>query len=253
MGKSILVVDDEAAVTLALEGFFRHKGYEVLKAFYGDQALKQIQQHRPSLVILDLQMPGINGVEVLEKIRSDYPGTHVFVITGFSHQYQEQLQKLKVEKVWTKPVSLTDLTREVEALLEGPKRPAGSPRPATGAEELRLLFVEGSQDAYEQILKPYFESEERTLRCRTALAKDPEEALRLAGEFKPHLIVVDGSRMPVGVEAGRLAARLAGVSDRPLEMILTEIPSSDYQIGADPSARLERLEEAVRAAARKHR
>ena len=84
MGKSILVVDDEAAVTLALEGFFRHKGYEVLKAFYGDQALKQIQQHRPSLVILDLQMPGINGVEVLEKIRSDYPGTHVFVITGLT-------------------------------------------------------------------------------------------------------------------------------------------------------------------------
>ncbi len=40
MGKSILVVDDEAAVTFALEGFFRQKGYEVLKAFYGEAATK---------------------------------------------------------------------------------------------------------------------------------------------------------------------------------------------------------------------
>jgi len=253
-GKSILVVDDEAAVTLALEGFFRQKGYEVLKAFYGDQALQQIEQKRPSVVILDLQMPGINGIQVLEKIRSDYPEIKTLVITGFLDDYQEQLERLKADKIWTKPVSLTDLTRAVESLLEGSKPPDSSAAKNSAGRSggVRILFVEGSPEVYEQTLKPYFEAEERSLHCRTALARDPEEALRLIGEFKPQLVVLDGSRMPVGVNSGKLAARLTDAPDAPLEVILVEIPSKEFQIGETPFARLERLEEAVQEAARKH-
>lgn len=253
MGKAILVVDDEAAVTFALEGFFRQKGYEVLKAFYGDQALEQIKQKQPSVVILDLQMPGMDGMAVLEKIRSDYPDTKVLVMTGFLEQYQEQMGRLKANKTLTKPVSLMELTREVEELLDGKARlPAASSAPPW-KKEIRLLFVEGSRKAYEKILKPYFESEERPLRCLTALARDPEEALRVAGEFKPQLVILDGSRMPVGVDAGRLAAQLTGVSEKTAEVILVEISSADYRMGVATAKRLERLEEAVLKAARKHR
>ena len=252
MSKSILVVDDEAAVTLSLEGFFRHKGYEVLKAFYGDQALQQIEQKRPAVVILDLQMPGLNGVEVLKKIRTDYPEIKTLVITGFSDQYREQLDQLKAEKVWTKPVSLMELTRAVDSMLEGSpdgERSAAGPG-APGRP--RLLFVEGSQEVYEQALKPYFEAEERGVRCQTAAARDPDEALRLAQEFKPHLIVVDSTRLPVGVEGGRLAARLTGGRETPVEVILVEFPSKEFQFGEIPVERLKKLEEAVRRAAGKH-
>ena len=254
MKKSILVVDDEAAVTLSLEGFFRQKGYEVLKAFFGDQALQQIEKKRPSVVILDLEMPGINGIQVLEKIRSDYPEIKTLVITGFSDTYQDQLQKLKAEKVWTKPVSLTDLTRAVEAMLQGsePAPPSAAKAAATPSGILRLLFVEGSQQVYEQTLRPYFESEERSLRCRTALAPDPEESLRLIKEFKPQLVVLDSTRMPVGVDSGRLAARLTDSAEAPLEIILLEIPSREIRSGAVPVERLERLEQAVQKAARKY-
>ncbi len=66
-GPSILIVDDEAAVTMALEGFFRNKGYHVLRAFYGDQAVEKIEQDKPALVILDLQMPGVDGISVVRK------------------------------------------------------------------------------------------------------------------------------------------------------------------------------------------
>jgi len=256
MGKSILIVDDEAAVTLSLEGFFRQKGYEVLKAFYGDQALRQIEEKRPAVVILDLEMPGINGIEVLKKIRSDYPEIKTLVLTGFSDAYQEQLERLKAEKVWTKPVSLTDLTRAVESLLQGsepPPPPAAKAAAARSGGLLRILFVEGSQEAYEQVLKPYFESEERSLRCRTALAQDPEEAFRLIGEFKPQLLVLDGSRMPIGVDSGKLAARLTDAADAPLEIILAEIPSRELRSGETPIKRLKQMEEGVQKAARKYR
>lgn len=256
MAKSILVVDDEAAVTLSLEGFFQHKEYEVLKAFDGDQALRLIEQNRPSVVILDLQMPRVNGVAVLEKIRSDYPEIKTLVITGFSSEYEEQLQRLKVEKVWVKPVSLTDLTRAVESLLEGTERPTLPTAGMAAADDsgrLRLLFVEGSREAYEQTLRPYFESEDRVPRCQTALARNGEEALRQIAEFKPQLIVLDSNRMPVGVEGGRLAARLSSAPDAPLEVILVDIPSREYRLGETPRERLRNLEEAVQRAARKHR
>ena len=247
-----MVVDDEAAVTLSLEGFFRQKGYEVLKAFYGDQALQQIKEKRPSVVILDLQMPGINGLEVLEKINKDYPEIKTLVITGFSDDYEKQLERLKAVKVLTKPVSLTDLTRAVESLLEGagPARPAAAKAAAGGPGGIRILFVEGSQEAYEQTIKPYFESEDRSLRCQTALARDPEEALRLVREFKPQLVVLDSSRMPVGVDSGRLAARLTDATVAPMEIILLEIPSREFQVGKTPLPRLEQLEEAIRKSVR---
>ena len=253
MGKSILVVDDEAAVTFALEGFFRQKGYEVLKAFYGDQALEQIQQKRPAAVILDLQMPGMNGMEVLKKIRSDYPETKVLVMTGFPEQYQEELDRLKADKVWTKPVSLMDLTRGVEELLEGKTRPAAAETAEPVQEKARLLFVEGSQKIYEQYLKPYFEWRQRSLRCSTALARDPDEALCVAAEFQPQLVILDGSRLPLGVDSGRLAAQLTGVSEKTAEVILMEISTADYQSGAAPADGLNRMEQAVLQAAQKHR
>ena len=256
MKKSILVVDDEAAVTFSLEGFFQQKGYEVLKAFYGDQALEQLQRNRPSLVILDLQMPRVNGIAVLEKIRSDYPDTKTLVITGFSEQYEEELKRLKPERVWTKPVSLTELTDAVESLLEGTgpsARSSKGPAAARGSERVRILFVEGSQEAYERSLKPYFESPERSLSCETSLAKDPDAAIRLVGEIKPQLIVLDSSRMPVGVDGGRLAARLAGTADAPMEIILIEIPSRDFQDEVMLLARLGPLEGAIQKAVRKHR
>ncbi len=258
MGKSILVVDDEAAVTFSLEGFFQQKGYEVLKAFYGDQAIEQIRKNRPSLVILDLQMPKVNGIAVLEMIRSDYPDTKTLVITGYSEQYEEELQRLKPERVWTKPVSLTELTAAVESLLEGTKPPASPSAGAAAAARdpdrtVRVLFVEGSQEAYDQALKPYFESPERSMRCETSLARDPDAAFRMIEETKPQLVVLDSSRMPVGVVGGRLAARLTGAPGAPLEVILTEIPSKDFQEEGILQARLERLEGAIQKTVRKHR
>lgn len=117
--KSILVVDDEAATTLALEGFFESKGYPVLKAFYGDQAIERIEKDRPAVVVLDLQMPGVDGIGVLEKIRSSYPQTKTLVMTGFSDRYREDLERLKPDVVKLKPISLEELTSTVEALLGG--------------------------------------------------------------------------------------------------------------------------------------
>ena len=246
MEKSILVVDDEAAVTLSLEGFFRHRGYQVLKAFYGDQALEQIQRNRPAVVILDIQMPGLNGISVLETIRKEYPEIKTLVMTGHSDQYQKELEQLKADVVQTKPVSLEELTRAVESLLEGRRLRSGSGRSASGtSRDLRVLFVEGDIRVYEGVLRPYFESAERTAHYETALAQTPEELFRLLEEFEPQVVVMDSTRMPLGVDTGKLAAELAKAPERPGEVILHEIPSSTQEGLGIPGDRLQRLEEAI--------
>jgi CheY-like chemotaxis protein len=247
MGKSILIVDDEPAITLTLERFFRSKGYEVLRVFYGDQALVRIEQDPPRLVILDLQMPGVDGIAVLEKIRAAHPEVKVLVITGYSDQYRQQLERLKPDAVKMKPVSLEELTQAVEQLLEG-KQPAEPSKEQT-VEKIRLLFIEGSEEVFLLYVKPHFEDPQRRSRYEIRFAPGPEEAFHLLEEFKPHLVLLDSTRLAVGVDAGKLAADLSRSGTAPIEVILHSVPRGKG-IPAEP---LQRLEQAIERAARQRK
>ena len=118
MGKSILIVDDESAVTLALEGFFRSRGYDVLKAFYGGEALERIKNSRPTVAVLDLHMPGVNGIAILEKVREQFPEVKTLVVTGYADKYRNDLERLKPDAIQLKPVSLEQLVNTVESLMQ---------------------------------------------------------------------------------------------------------------------------------------
>ena len=65
----ILVVDDEHLIRWSLEQNLKKQGYEVLTASNGEEALKLVHEEQPELILLDIQMPGINGLEVLEKVK----------------------------------------------------------------------------------------------------------------------------------------------------------------------------------------
>ena len=84
--KTILVVDDEYAVREVLTTFFEHeygpRGYTVETATDGTGALAAVQRRRPALVLLDIEMPGMNGVETLQRIRAIDPAIPVIMVTG---------------------------------------------------------------------------------------------------------------------------------------------------------------------------
>ena len=65
----ILVVDDEHLIRWSLEQSLRKQGYEVLTAASGEEALKLIQDDSPDLVLLDIQLPGMDGLEVLSRAK----------------------------------------------------------------------------------------------------------------------------------------------------------------------------------------
>lgn len=82
MSESILVVDDEASIRKSLEGILGDEGYSVASVDSGAAALGYIDQHSPSLVLLDIWMPGTDGMEVLAEIKRRKPSLPVVMISG---------------------------------------------------------------------------------------------------------------------------------------------------------------------------
>ncbi len=80
----VLVVDDERDIRDGSERILTRKGYKVTKASNGEEALRYVEETQFAIVLLDLKMPGMDGLEVLGLIRESHPDTLVIVITGFA-------------------------------------------------------------------------------------------------------------------------------------------------------------------------
>jgi len=82
MYPSILIVDDEPSILQSFEGLLTDEGFEVVTASNGYEALKIIEQDPPDIVLLDIWMPGIDGLETLKEIRATNPHIPVIMVTG---------------------------------------------------------------------------------------------------------------------------------------------------------------------------
>lgn len=81
--KAILVIDDESDVCEVLEQFLVSEGYKVFLAFNGDEGIKKYEKRRPDGVLLDIALPGKNGIEVLKEIKKIDPDANVIMITAY--------------------------------------------------------------------------------------------------------------------------------------------------------------------------
>ncbi len=119
---NILVIDDEEGVRRAICKVLVREGHEVFEAPDGKVALDLVQDDPPDLVICDLFMPEMDGVEVLRELRRDYPDLQVVAISGGA--YQGKVQLLDVAKglgaaaVLKKPFELEQLLGVVRGVLQ---------------------------------------------------------------------------------------------------------------------------------------
>lgn len=86
----ILVVDDEEDVRAVLSRFFRKKGYDVLDAEDAEEALGVLEKQPIDAVLLDIELPGMSGVEALGRMRASWPDLPVVMISG---QHDEEVAK----------------------------------------------------------------------------------------------------------------------------------------------------------------
>jgi len=116
-----LVVDDEFHIVQVVSIKLRNNGFEVITADNGLDAWKMVQEHKPDVVITDYQMPGLTGIELIEKIRGDEKTaqTPVILLTarGFAID-DEQKQRLAVSACLSKPFSPREVLQTVENVIE---------------------------------------------------------------------------------------------------------------------------------------
>jgi two-component system nitrogen regulation response regulator NtrX len=107
MSKQILVVDDEERIRQSLNGILKDEGYAVVESKDGVQALKQVESDPPDLVLLDIWMPGMDGLEVLEKMKGQIPNLPVIMISGHGNiELAVKAVKLGAYDFIEKPLSL---------------------------------------------------------------------------------------------------------------------------------------------------
>jgi DNA-binding NtrC family response regulator len=87
--RHVLVIDDDAVVGRSFNRVLSDKGYEVDTARNGEEALKDIEAHDYDVVFTDIRMPGMDGLEVAERIKARCPWTPIVVITGYGTEENE--------------------------------------------------------------------------------------------------------------------------------------------------------------------
>jgi DNA-binding response OmpR family regulator len=136
MRHSILLVDDEFLVRKALGDLLRLEGYRVATAEDGEAGIKLVKEREFDLVILDLMLPGISGLEVLESIRKLAPQTKVIILTGHgSVESAVEAIHLKVDDYILKHPASEELLASIRKTLAEPPLPSKSYKPASAAPQ----------------------------------------------------------------------------------------------------------------------
>ena len=118
MSEKILVADDEQEIRNLLDHFLKGQGYEVVLASDGNQALKLAAEENPQVIILDIKMPGLDGLEVC-KLLKDKEQTRlipIIVITGFEDNKMEALNRGADDFV-NKPFDMAEIAVRVKSAL----------------------------------------------------------------------------------------------------------------------------------------
>jgi len=117
--KTVLIIDDDAATLASCRRALRAPDREIFTAESGQQALAIIGQHAPLLVITDLRLPDLDGLEVMKRIRKSLPDTSFIFLTGFGTvENAVEAMKEGAEDYLTKPVDLFQLRARVDRILK---------------------------------------------------------------------------------------------------------------------------------------
>lgn len=120
--KKIMVVDDEDSIRQSLSDVLKDEGFKVISARDGQEALKLLDSTPPDLVLLDIWMPGMDGTEVLKRIKTAHPGLQVIMISGHGNiEAAVKAIKLGAYDYIEKPLSLEGVLLTVKRAL-GEKR-----------------------------------------------------------------------------------------------------------------------------------
>ncbi|MDI6783850.1 MAG: response regulator [bacterium] len=126
INKTILVVDDEKNIRMLFEDELTEAGFQVITAENGKEGLRLAQQAKPDLILLDIKMPDMHGVEVLKRLRETDITTPVIMVTAHGArsplsrsmtEWAIRSKELNIADYITKPVDLEELIGKIKSIL----------------------------------------------------------------------------------------------------------------------------------------
>jgi DNA-binding NtrC family response regulator len=116
--KKILIVDDESGIVEEVKSYFEEEGFEVYTADTGKQGLELLEQVKPDILLLDVKLPDMSGLNILKISKQNYPHIKVIVNTGYVDQVAiDEADRLGRDVFLQKPFNLERLHEEIQKLL----------------------------------------------------------------------------------------------------------------------------------------
>ncbi|MCD6396598.1 MAG: response regulator transcription factor [Spirochaetaceae bacterium] len=114
--KTVLIVEDHSRVALLIQSYLKRDGYKTLLAYDGIEAVKSFKKNRPDLLILDIMLPGLSGLDIVKKVR-ETSSVPIIMLTAKSEE-KDKLKGLKLgaDDYIVKPFSPNEMVARVEAL-----------------------------------------------------------------------------------------------------------------------------------------
>lgn len=126
--RSVLLVEDDDAIADMLRGFFERDGYRFLHALTGEEAVERLRLRPVSAILLDLNLPGVDGIETCRRIRQ-FTRTPVIMLTARDNEVDKVLGlEMGADDYVTKPFSPRELMARVKAVLRRSEEPPAKPR-----------------------------------------------------------------------------------------------------------------------------
>ena len=145
MAKQLLVVDDDALMRRSLSASLTQAGFSVTAAASGEEALHCVQTQRPDLILLDIGLPGMDGLETLRAFRQAATGVPVIFVTARRRELDEVVGlELGADDYITKPFDFDVLLAHLKAVLRRSSTPPSTPTPLLETIEAGELRIDPS-------------------------------------------------------------------------------------------------------------
>lgn len=232
----ILVVDDEKEVTLSLKGFFAALGYDMLSALNGNEALDVIDSIRLDLILLDVRMPGVDGIHILKKVRKEKPKTKVIIMTAYDKEVKQEVEDIGIDGFFAKPIDLSKLIDRIRFVLEErtkatrayPTKEKEEPA-LTQTPKAKLLFIEPSPMVYGFTCGFFASSGLVNGEYESRVVYDGQEGLNNLYSYQPDIIIMFDSLYNME-DTKELAGLMMKSSHRPKTVILHGlIPKTKFE------------------------
>jgi DNA-binding response OmpR family regulator len=132
MKTKVLIVEDDPHILLGLEEVLKSDGFDVAVCNRGDQAIDAVRKHRPTLIVLDVMLPGLSGYDICKQLRAKKVATPILMLTAKGQEIDKVVGlDLGADDYVTKPFGVRELLARIHALL---RRTAAAPFPEANGQ-----------------------------------------------------------------------------------------------------------------------